>query len=748
LSNKYYLNYIPTPVLDYLTEGRVVPLLGAGFSRNAEGLSSGEKLPLWNELGELFAKQLTNYHYDNDPITAISKYVKLHKKATLTKYLRKYLFVNKTKPGDAHKYLVQLPCDLVVTTNFDSLIEDAYLALNIPHQVVYNVKSLPMHVPGERKLIKIHGDLNYHDSIIVTDEDYNSILKNDRRFSPHLYHWLTTKVILFMGYSIKDPDFLQVLREVNEVLGESRLPFYILVVNPSPEELAYYSNHDITPILLPGDKESYDTTIALTLKEMADYCTSRPNEEVDDFVSKIRSIVIDEIAAQSSIRKKVLFKSLFEFIKDASLELSSIISSIGKAKKSYNERNSSFRYFPLEQQFFLYDTLEYMIEGLQGTLEKLPSFNKCKQILDEDLIIENQIQRPHNLFGQLQRMSHWSYISHILKKLIYSYTNTGNLNIHTFIELYSDLEYFFTHDDLQFIEISPIFNITFIGFDRLELSDRLSIRKIADREQLALRKTSEWIESGQFRFVDVKFVIEYKFTAKKGFNNIEDHGNYPTNVDSIFSSLVAALRLFQRGHVGIYSQHKLIQLDIPMFPYNIGLGDFALRISTGELYKLDDNQLLEFKRFWEKYSDALINKVLDYKRYDPDKYSNIKVAMDNFLRSYAKTDDDKFVDLMKSLMALLLLDTEAKTSTDQIIVKRCSHILEVDSKQIEEVQQELISLIKIFNQVVRGIYVERINIVNLHDYVSRCIIKYLDAIRSSPLSFSHEKFIDSIDYAS
>src|SRR5437867_2986879 len=46
------IDRIPSPLLDDIVQGRCVPIVGAGFSRNAI-LPSGLSMPLWRELGNL-----------------------------------------------------------------------------------------------------------------------------------------------------------------------------------------------------------------------------------------------------------------------------------------------------------------------------------------------------------------------------------------------------------------------------------------------------------------------------------------------------------------------------------------------------------------------------------------------------------------------------------------------------------------------------------------------------------------------
>ena len=45
-----YLSHVPKPLLDDLVQGRVLPIVGAGMSRNAL-VPDGMEMPLWDDLG-------------------------------------------------------------------------------------------------------------------------------------------------------------------------------------------------------------------------------------------------------------------------------------------------------------------------------------------------------------------------------------------------------------------------------------------------------------------------------------------------------------------------------------------------------------------------------------------------------------------------------------------------------------------------------------------------------------------------
>ncbi|BEH11037.1 MULTISPECIES: hypothetical protein [Geobacter] len=67
-----YIKYFPKPFLEDLVQSRCVPIIGAGFSKNAD-IPAGKSMPLWDDLGKSLKDSLQDYEYSN-AIDAISAY--------------------------------------------------------------------------------------------------------------------------------------------------------------------------------------------------------------------------------------------------------------------------------------------------------------------------------------------------------------------------------------------------------------------------------------------------------------------------------------------------------------------------------------------------------------------------------------------------------------------------------------------------------------------------------------------------
>ena len=139
--------------------------------------------------------------------------------------------------------------------------------------------------------------------------------------------------------------------------------------------------------------------------------------------------------------------------------------------------------------------------------------------MDYDDKISKQINKSHRLLGVIQYVTHWSYISHILKSMVRSYVRYRRVNRQRYDKLYSDLESFLYDDQFTLVEICPLINFYINDYAySITLSDKLSIRRINDEERSLLTEKLAFFEIRLNDIMNIKYVIEYKFQISKGFD--------------------------------------------------------------------------------------------------------------------------------------------------------------------------------------------------------------------------------------
>lgn len=265
-----YINEIPKPLLDDFVHGKVIPFIGAGFSKNAD-IPEGISMPEWNELGKAIASEIPNYEYENNALDTLSYYEALFSRPNLIELLMRELKVGKVQPGATYSAFCEVFTDIVCTTNFDFLLEDTYRNLQHPISIIATEDRLPIATEGETKLIKLHGDFNHPDRMVITEHDYDVYIENNPILATYISNLFITKTMLLIGYSLDDYDFRNLWQVINSRLGKMARPAYCIMVGASSEKIARYQRRNIKVINLKGKVNDYKTILKDFFVELKEY---------------------------------------------------------------------------------------------------------------------------------------------------------------------------------------------------------------------------------------------------------------------------------------------------------------------------------------------------------------------------------------------------------------------------------------------------------------------------------------------
>jgi hypothetical protein len=308
-------------IIDSIKEGLCVPFLGAGVN-----VSSGDYkgLPLAYEVALQMVKPLTNLNKEqlenltkasSDDIrlrlaqvvaglneqemrnlteTAIEEHLKgagplpsllraslpdlarvaLHIEVEmgfpyLLKRVQEILLDTACQPSPMLQALAELPLKLIVTTNYDRLLERAFG--DRPFELVVqpvtgfsegNIKQLEqrLSLPKGPILYKIHGsfgdngtstDSQASSRLILTEEDYIQFLSIVGRQDIGMPTLITGKLmkatILFLGYSLQDWDFRTIYKALIEPIDQWRRPIsFAIQKNPPDFWVRYWERKGVT----------------------------------------------------------------------------------------------------------------------------------------------------------------------------------------------------------------------------------------------------------------------------------------------------------------------------------------------------------------------------------------------------------------------------------------------------------------------------------------------------------------------
>lgn len=135
----------------------------------------------------------------------------------------------------------------IITTNYDSNIEYCFdNEISVIHR---NLESLN-NISYKNKVFKIHGcitDINTEGSsgIIITEKDYNNFKNKNKYLFYKIYSFFTEKKIVFIGYSINDPNIRSLLNDViEENDGKVGLQIYWVTRDKLKDlDRQYYEKH-------------------------------------------------------------------------------------------------------------------------------------------------------------------------------------------------------------------------------------------------------------------------------------------------------------------------------------------------------------------------------------------------------------------------------------------------------------------------------------------------------------------------
>ncbi|MDS1116649.1 SIR2 family protein [Gordonia westfalica] len=193
-------------------DGDLALFLGAGVS-----MSAG--LPSW---GELLAELGARAGIDNDALKSLDE-SPLDKAELISIRLGDKLgkevsrIVGRAKQVSlAHSLLAGLGCREVVTTNYDQLYEDAIQATGYPRPTVIPWESVK---PGRPWVLKMHGEVNRPDTVVLTRRSFVRYDANFRPAGSLLQALMMTRHVLVVGTSMTDDNVIRLALEVDDFIS-------------------------------------------------------------------------------------------------------------------------------------------------------------------------------------------------------------------------------------------------------------------------------------------------------------------------------------------------------------------------------------------------------------------------------------------------------------------------------------------------------------------------------------------------
>jgi hypothetical protein len=208
-------------LIDSIANRNAVFFCGAGISR---GLKDEQGFPGGRELAREMAEKLLGRTVSDDEsldLKQIAQEVVWKDKGSrnrLNEYLLKVFDNPKITPLRAHKALAALECN-VITTNYDTLIEQAFRQAEKRCGTVVRENDLTR--MQDVNVVKIHGCVTDVDNIVIAEEDYYGWLVSDSEMKTLVRLWFFQRPIIFIGFSLSDPNFRQLYYDLRLRFGEA-----------------------------------------------------------------------------------------------------------------------------------------------------------------------------------------------------------------------------------------------------------------------------------------------------------------------------------------------------------------------------------------------------------------------------------------------------------------------------------------------------------------------------------------------
>lgn len=218
----------PPTLVDRIAANQWVLFIGSGVSASCRN-DAGESPPPWANLlttlcgliADDAERAVGQALIEGRDFLSAADHIRhaLDQESNLTGYLQAIRAAvdgpagDKFKPSSLFDKLLNLDPKVVFTTNYDKLFEIASKSGFAAHPFTSSNLSQELRL-GEPVLVKLHGSTDAINDVVLTRTDYAEVMKSGREVFDALRALSLTSTILFVGYSLDDPDIQLVLQAV------------------------------------------------------------------------------------------------------------------------------------------------------------------------------------------------------------------------------------------------------------------------------------------------------------------------------------------------------------------------------------------------------------------------------------------------------------------------------------------------------------------------------------------------------
>ncbi len=326
-----------------MEKSRKVPIAIVG-----SGVSAQSNLPDW-------PKMMSNLHDSIQKDTKVRKadkqfldtlkdsknlqwraeeYVRVTSKEFLHNSLVKQF--SKVQPSETHKLVMSLGFKAVLTTNYDHLLEEAcydqriipidWSAQDQRQKFLRNLDNTEI-----KHVVYLHGRLGTPDSLVISESDYVDRYIKTEQINRQLFALIMNHPVVFIGYSLNDPELTNILRIANAHRGGSPPHIAILSWEAEKESDSALTNarvnngkYGIRPLYFSKTKNDYSNLPQLlkALESARSSGASKLEKEIQNYIdhrlSSVFSASFENATDVAKLKAKALVEKYLEIENDTS----------------------------------------------------------------------------------------------------------------------------------------------------------------------------------------------------------------------------------------------------------------------------------------------------------------------------------------------------------------------------------------------------------------------------------------------
>ena len=198
------------------------------------GVSALSGAPTWKALIHAISDKLGRTRKDeyssdeNLQIPQMFYYSLGENKEEYYRFVKEQLYSASLLPNTIHREMLNLNPVSFITTNYDTLLEDAAVQYCQSFKVVSQDEDVPT-IFGDRFILKLHGDFK-HNNFVLKEEDYLNYSENFKLIETLVKSIFSTNTVVFIGYSLNDYNIKLILNWTKTLLkGSFREPIFLYV---------------------------------------------------------------------------------------------------------------------------------------------------------------------------------------------------------------------------------------------------------------------------------------------------------------------------------------------------------------------------------------------------------------------------------------------------------------------------------------------------------------------------------------